>query len=184
MKRVNERIAEELKQIHESSEMSLLVIEDAIKTFGPYSKEVQNLIGVKDQQDAIHLKKVTDIIDKHGWPGPAQIGAMNSYTLFTTIQNADLTVQEKYIPVMRKAVASGTLSAENFANLVDRKALVQHQKQIYGTVLTEDREQHMYSFAPIAEEETINERRKELGLCTIEEYAKLKGIKHHRTTDI
>jgi hypothetical protein len=181
---VNEKISEELKQIHESSQMHLLVIEDAIKTFGPYSKEVQNLVGVKDMQDSINLKKVTDIIDKHGWPGPDQIGAQNSYTLFTTIQNSDFSIQDKYIPVMKKAVASGSLSAEHFANFVDRKALVQHQKQIYGTVLTENKGEHSYSFAPIADEETVNQRRKDLGLCALEEYAKMKGVNHHGKTEI
>lgn len=175
-KRINEKVAEELKQVHASAQMNLMVIESAIKTYGSHSKEVQTLVEVKDMQDSINLKKVTGIIDKYGWLGAEQIGALNNYTLFATIQNADLATQEKYIPVMRQAVSSGTLSAENFANLVDRKALVQHQQQIYGTVLLENSKEHTYMFAPIVDEQTVNERRKEIGLSTIEEYAKVRGI--------
>jgi hypothetical protein len=77
---------------------------------------------------------------------------------------------------MKKAVESGTLSAEYFANLVDRKAIAQHQKQIYGTIVTGDWNENKFRFAPIVDEETINERRKEIGLSTIEDYAKRLNI--------
>jgi hypothetical protein len=129
-------------------------------------------------QDSINLKKVTDILDKYGWPAAKNIGAQNSYTLFTTIQNADLDTQEKYIPVMKKAVETGTLSAEYFANLVDRKAVVQHQQQIYGTIVTGGWNENKFRFAPIVDEQTVNERRKEIGLSTIEEYAKRMNVEY------
>lgn len=171
-KKINLKITEELQEIYNSSQINLQVLESAIKTYGAHSKEVNNVVENKFMQDSINLKKVEEIINKYGWPGEEQIGAQNNYTLFTTIQNADFETQEKYLPIMERAVKSGTLAPECFASLVDRKALVQHQKQIFGTQLKRERETGDYTFAPIIEEETVNLRRKEIGLPPIEEFAK------------
>lgn len=170
--RINNKVAEELNSIYLSSHANLLVIENAIKTFGAYSKEVQTLVQSKNIQDSIDLIKVEQLINKHGWLGPENIGAQNSYTLFTVIQNADYTTQEKYIPLMMKAVKSGSLSPQLFAGLIDRKALVQHKKQVFGTVFNETFSSKQYTFAPIADEALVNERRREIGLEPIEAYAK------------
>jgi len=174
----DKKIAEELSRVHSSNQLSLALIDGAVKQFGSNSIEVKNLVATKIYQDSINCAIVTKIIDKYGWPGAERIGAQNNYTLYTTIQNADLNTQEKYLPVMEKAVRSGTLAPEHYASLVDRKALVQHQKQIYGTQITGDWASGEFFFAPIADEQTVNVRRKEIGLPPIEEYAKGLNIVH------
>jgi hypothetical protein len=72
---------------------------------------------------------------------------------------------------MEKAVKEGTLSPQHFAQFVDRRALVLHHQQIYGTQLRGNMESGKYIFAPIANEEKVNERRTALGLPTLEQYA-------------
>jgi hypothetical protein len=131
-------------------------------------------------QDEENIKTVSGIIDKYGWPGEPRIGAQNSYTLFTVIQNSDFNTQEKYTSVMEKAVKEGTLSAHHFAQFVDRRALVQHKQQIYGTQLKGDMQSGKYIFAPIADEEKVNERRTAIGLSPLEQYALENNVDWNR----
>jgi len=173
---VNAKISATLNEIYIANQANLLMISDAIKIHGSDSKEVKELSEIKDKRDEIHLIKVKDIIDKYGWPGSDKIGSQNNYTLFATIQNSDLATQEKYMPLMEKAVKSGSLAAEYYASFVDRKALVQHHQQIYGTQVTRNTLTGEYFFAPIIKEELVNQRRLDIGLSSIEEYAKTYRI--------
>jgi hypothetical protein len=176
-KQINIQIASELREIYNSQRTNLIVLEEAIKFYGVNSTEVSNVIQTKFYQDSINLHKVEQIIDKYGWPQTEAIGAQNNYTLFTVIQNSDFKTQERYLPIMKQAVKSGDLLPESFANLIDRKAITEHGLQVFGTMLK--KEADTYSFAPIAEEETVNERRKEIGLCPIEDFAKRNSIEYH-----
>ncbi|MCW3075652.1 MAG: hypothetical protein JWO32_261 [Bacteroidetes bacterium] len=175
---INQKVSKELNDIYLSLHANLLVIEQSIINHGACSKEVHRLIESKNNQDSLDLIKVEQIINKYGWLGPERIGAQNSYTLFTVIQNADYDTQEKYIPLMMKAVKSGSLAPRIFADLIDRKALVQHGKQVFGTIFSPNFSSGQYSFAPIADEALVNQRRLEIGLEPIEEYAKSFNLKH------
>lgn len=178
-KKINLKIAEELQQVHSSSNANLALLEATIKTYGCNSAEVKNVSDMKSYQDSLNLAKVELILNRYGWPGAEQIGAQNNYTLFTTIQNADFETQEKYIPLMEKAVKSGTLNPNNFANLIDRKTLVQRGQQIYGTQINGNWQTGEYKFAPIADKKHVNERRKEIGLGTLEEYAIQQKVEYN-----
>lgn len=175
---INSRISATLHEIHIANHVNSLLITEAVKDHGPYSDEVKKLMETKYVQDKMNLEKVKEIIDKYGWPGVERIGAQNNYTLFAAIQNSDFETQEKYMPVMEQAVRSGSLAPEYYASLVDRKALVQHQQQIYGTQVNCNRSTGEFFFAPIIKEESVNERRSEIGLPPIEEYAKTYNIEY------
>jgi hypothetical protein len=156
-----------------------VLLSETIKTNGGASQQVKNIYEVKQYQDSINKLKVTALIDKYGWLGVDRIGAQNNYTLFTVIENSDFNTQEKYLTVMEQAVKSGTLAPEHFASLVDRKAIVQHQQQIFGTQITSDKKTGKNAFVKIIKEESVNERRKEIGLMPIELYAKQNNVEHH-----
>jgi hypothetical protein len=175
-KKIDEKVAKELSDIHTSSQANLLMISEAVSNHGCYSEEVKKLSEIKNAQDEINKQKVCEIIDKYGWLGAERIGAQNNYTLFAVLQNADFETQEKYMPLMEQAVKTGSLSGEYYANMVDRKAIVQHQKQIYGTLLTGNMTTGKLKFAPIIDEELVNERRREIGLPSIEFYAKKNNV--------
>ncbi|MBI2723184.1 MAG: hypothetical protein HYX39_13505 [Bacteroidetes bacterium] len=178
-KKINLKIAEELQQIHSSFNANLALLEATIQTYGCNSAEVKNVSDMKFYQDSINLAKVEQILNKYGWLGSEQIGAQNNYTLFTTIQNADFETQEKYIPLMERAVKSGTLEPLNFANLIDRKTLVQRGQQIFGTQINGNWQTGEYKFAPIADKKHVNERRKEIGLSKLEEYAAQQKVQYN-----
>jgi hypothetical protein len=170
------KISETLSNIYDANRINILLLTDAIQRFGANSPEVKNLTERKLMQDEINGKAVAHIIETYGWPEPDQIGIQNSYTLFTSIQNSDLQTQGKLLGVMEKAVKEGKLAPENYASLVDRKALVEHRQQIFGTIIQKDLATGQYSFAPIIRVDTVNDRRREIGLPPIEEFAKANNV--------
>jgi uncharacterized membrane protein len=178
-KKINEIVSKELAAIRLTNETNIVLLSETIKTNGGASQQVKNIYEVKQYQDSINKLKVTALIDKYGWLGVDRIGAQNNYTLFTVIENSDFTTQEKYLTVMEQAVKSGTLAPEHFASLLDRKAIVQHQQQIFGTQITNDKKTGKNAFVKIIKEESVNERRKEIGLMPIELYAKQNNVEHH-----
>lgn len=170
------KVMHELEEIQSSQQINQQLVSEAIQQYGSTSIEVKNLSETKYVQEMIHLKKVTEIIDKNGWLGADKIGSQNNYTLFTTIQNADFETQDKYLGIMEQAIKSGSLLAEHFANLVDRKALAQHQHQIYGTQFISALKSGNHCRAPIIEETQVNKRRSEIGLPPLEAYEVAKRM--------
>ena len=177
-KKINDVVSQQLNEISAINQTNILLLTEAIKISGGNSSEVQKLNEMKCYNDSIHLAKVTSIINKYGWLGADRIGAQNNYTLFTVIQNSDLKTQGKFITVMENAVKSGTLNPEQFATLVDRKAVVEHQKQIFGTQIIADINTGEKKFVYIADIKSVNERRKDIGLAPIEVYALRNNIKY------
>lgn len=177
-KKINDIVSQQLNEINAINQTNILLLVDAIKTNASNSSEVQKIYEMKCYNDSIHIAKVTSIINKYGWLGADRIGAQNNYTLFTVIQNSDLKTQSKFLTVMENAVKSGTLAPENYAILVDRKAVVEHQKQIFGTQITANMNTGEKKFVTIAERKNVNERRQEIGLKPIELYALQNNIKY------
>jgi hypothetical protein len=146
------------------------------KQFGPQSKEMDSLWKKIDYQDSVNLIKVKSIIDKHGWPGPKEVGEQGATTLFLVIQHADSLTQVTYLPKMRKAVKKGKANPQHLALLEDRIRVSQDKKQIYGSQVRKNATTGKNEFFPIANEADVNKRRASVGLPPLEEYAKPFGI--------
>ncbi len=80
-------------------------------------KELWKTILYKDSKNLLIVK---EIIDTKGWLGPDVIGEKGNTTLFLVIQHADPATQEKYLPVLRKAVQEGNAAPQDLALLEDR----------------------------------------------------------------
>jgi hypothetical protein len=182
-KKINLKISEELNNISVSMQANAILLTEAIKIHGSNSDEVQQLYEMKLAQEEVNKKIVTQIIDKYGWLGANKIGAQNNYTLFAVIQNSDYETQEKYLSIMEDAVKSGTLAPEHYAAMVDRKALVQHHKQIFGSQINKDVNTGKNTFATIIDEEQVNQRRSAIGLVSLEFYATQNNVDHVSVKD-
>ncbi len=141
--------------------------------YGYQSKEMDKLWQTIGTADSINLITVTAILDKYGWLGPETVGNQGSMALFLVIQHSSQQVQEKYLPVMRKAVKEGKALAANLALLEDRVALEEGKKQIYGSQVQTDPKTGKSSFRPIEDEPNVDKRREEVGLGPLRDYAKL-----------
>jgi hypothetical protein len=141
------------------------------------SKEVDTAVENRlweemEKADAINTQKITVFLDKYGWLGPDEVGQRGNKTLFLVIQHAEPAIQEKYYPMMKKAVSEKKALPEDLALLEDRISVDKHGYQIYGSQLTQDPISHTLHLFPIQDEVNVNKRRKSVGLEPLEDYVK------------
>lgn len=122
------------------------------------------------EKDSINLIKIQKILDERGWLGSDIIGDHGNTTLFLVIQHSDLTVQQKYLPMMRKAVSEGNARPSNLALLEDRVALRQDRRQIYGSQIGRNPESGEFYVLPLQDPDNVDKRRAEVGLGTLQDY--------------
>jgi hypothetical protein len=172
----NKPLYAELKQIYEDDQSGRVKMDSVIKKYGYDSKEMESLSTEIGKKDSIDLIKTENILDKHGWLGPDQVGDIGTIAEFIVIQHADQPIHEKYLPLMRQAVKEGKARPDDLALLEDRTALEEGKKQIYGSQVGLDTKTNKYYLRPIEDEPNVNKRRASVGLMPLEEYAKLFGI--------
>jgi hypothetical protein len=129
------------------------------------------------QTDSVNLIKVTNIINKYGWPGEDVIGWQGSSTLWVIIQHSTLDNQEKYLPLMREAVRNGKARSAQLALLEDRILVRKGKEQVYGSQTGIDSLGN-YRIMPIKDERNVNKRRFFAGLGPLQWYAKQTGIRY------
>lgn len=151
---------------------------DSIRTnYGPDSKEmgafIQNMIEI----DSLNLSRITEIIDTYGWPGKSIVGEEANHIVWLVVQHSDIEIQEKYLPLLRESVRNNESSAKDLAFLEDRILVNNNQPQLYGTQVVCDSNNNC-RFAEIENEKKVNKRRSNIGLGTIEDYARSMHIEY------
>ncbi len=127
-------------------------------------------------QDAENLKKVDSILEVHGWLGMSKIGDKASSILSRIVLHSSVEDRERYLPVIEASVQAGESSPQDFAILVDKILLGENQKQRYGTQFMEiDGRNQVLT---IEDPETLENRRKALGLSSIHDYLQFCGIEN------
>jgi hypothetical protein len=149
---------------------------DAWEKYGGESPVVDSLNKIMQITDSINLVKVTKILDEKGWVGKDKIGKLANNTFFVVIQHSDLKTQQKYLPMMHKAVKEGKSEASWLALLEDRIALGEGRRQIYGTQIYWDKETNKSYVAPLEDPDNVDVRRKEVGLDPLAHYLKQWNI--------
>lgn len=144
-------------------------IADVEKKYGRDSDEMKAHWKTIAEKDSINLIKIQNILDERGWLGQDVIGGEGNATLFLVIQHSDLPIQEKYLPMMREAVAKGNAQASSLALLEDRVALRNGNRQIYGSQIGRD-QSGVYYVSPLEDPDNVDKRRADVGLGTIQDY--------------
>lgn len=86
------------------------------------------------------------------------------------IQHAPIETQEKYLPLLEKSVKSGDSQGNHLALLEDRIQMRNGKPQTYGSQITRDQESGKQIVYEIIDPEYVNQRRKSVGLGSIEDY--------------
>ena len=109
------------------------------------------------------------LLENHGWPS-REIYQESAQTAWLIAQHADndLEFQKYCLKVLTEAVEKGRAPAKERAYLQDRVLVNQGLPQIYGTQVTLKDGKLMPK--ELKEPESVNERRKSVGLPTLEEY--------------
>ncbi len=136
---------------------------------GRGSKEMDAFWQTILKKDSINLIKVSKILDERGWPDKKLIGKRGTSTLFLVIQHADQETQEKYLPMIKKAVVTNNLPKRQYAMFYDRLILRRGEYQIYGTQLAMNNESKTPYVLPLEDPKNVDKRRAEMGLNTMQE---------------
>lgn len=148
---------------------------EAENKLGKDSAEMEYFWEVVEAQDKIFEKEVVEIIEKYGWLGISQIGRLANATLWTVLQHGSIASKEKYAPLLKASVLKEESQPNHYARLIDRLLINSNKPQIYGSQIDYNSSETP-SFFPIENPEYINQRRKELGLSSIQEFAKQRGV--------
>jgi hypothetical protein len=122
--------------------------------------------------DSLNYFLCKRILDNYGFPNYEIVGNKTSNNFWLLVQHQDLRVsfQDSALTKMKVEVDRGLASGSNYAYLIDRIRVNSNQFQIYGTQMQLNKEKTSYETKPVIEPEKLNERRKLVGLGTIEEY--------------
>lgn len=178
---LNIEMKQSLENLRMQDQTIRLLLPDAENRFGRESNEYKWFRNeLMPRNDSIVLNKITNILEKNGWMGISEVGELANQTLWLVIQHAPLDIQKKYLPFLEKSIKKGESKARYLAFLKDRILMRENKKQIYGTQSLWDKEKKKNVIWPINEYSTVNQRRKEVGLESIEDYAKNNGFLYEK----
>lgn len=140
------------------------------------SPEGQEAVRRADLTDSTNMARLEEIIAEHGWPGMSLVGNQAAMAAFLILQHADLTLQEKYLPMVQAAADKGDVERIHLAMLQDRVLMRQGKPQVYGTQLWNDPSTGELGLYPVEDSTNVDQRRAEIGLPSINEYLRSMGI--------
>lgn len=121
--------------------------------------------------DETNTARLAEIVAAHGWPAPSLVGDDGANAAWLLAQHADRDpgLQQRFLDLVRAAVAVGEASPVDLAYLTDRAAMHAGQPQAYGTQLCRDPGGRLTAYR-IADPDTVDQRRAALGLCPVADY--------------
>lgn len=136
---------------------------------GERAKAMQAMMAI-DAESTAFLKET---IAAHGWPTVTMVGEDGAGAAWLLAQHADAdpALQAEVLERMRPLVDAGEARPSDFALLTDRVLVARGEPQRYGTQFGEDAEGVMRP-QPIADIETVDERRAAMGLPPLAAYAR------------
>jgi hypothetical protein len=121
-----------------------------------------------DSQNLIWLKEV---VTKHGWPSKSLVGGQGAKDAWLLVQHADTDrdFQQKCLDQM-KTLSKDEVDPRDTAYLTDRVLVGTGKRQLYGTqVIIIDGK---FIPNPIENPDQVDERRKAIGMESLQEYLK------------
>lgn len=163
--------------MYEADQRHRAALIEAIQRHGPGSLEVAALAKEQHSIDQSNLGRLEKIVANGGWPKLSIVGPKAASAAFLIVQHAELAAQQRYLPVLRKAVTAGEARASDLALLEDRILIGQDKKQLYGSQLRSDGKGG-WEFYPIEDEAGVDERRRSVGLPPLADYARQFGFEY------
>ncbi|MEO1513513.1 MAG: DUF6624 domain-containing protein [Bacteroidota bacterium] len=177
-RKLNKPLKKELEEIYVKDQMYRKMLDSIEQTYGLESDEIKAHWKLINDTDSVNEMRVVEIIGEYGWPGRSLVGGKANSAVWLVIQHAPLATQEKYLPLLQASVKDGESSGSNLALLEDRILMRNGKPQKYGSQVRRDRDTGEKYFYEIEDPANVNERRAEVGLGPIEDYAKRFGFEY------
>jgi hypothetical protein len=128
---------------------------------------------VMEEEHKRNAARLKEIIAGHGWPGKSLVGEDGMIAAWFIAQHAisDPPFQREALKLMKAAHKKDEVSTQAVAFLEDRISVCEGRPQLYGTQFEPD-EHGIYQPCPMINPEHVNERRKSVGMETLEERTK------------
>jgi hypothetical protein len=132
--------------------------------------------GYHPEMRVVHRRngdRLTELLDQLGqWPGFHLVGVDGSQAGFIVAQHdiANPSLLRRATELYRAAVGIGDADPENLAAMVDRICYFEGRAQRYGTHVGWDEEGRFGPWPPIEQPETVDQRRRELGLSPLADW--------------
>ena len=177
-KRTNADTKIELEAMFDTDQSQRKEMEAIRRKYGSHSPEMATLWKNQEAIDKKNIARLVKIVERNGWPGLRSVGDRAATSAFLVLQHADYTLQKKYLPAFRAAVAAGEARPWNLALLEDRVLIREGKKQIYGSQWKENSKGIMELY-PIEDESNVDKRRQALQMPPIAEDAASYGVEYH-----
>lgn len=125
------------------------------------------------EMQAVHRRhnvRMRTILETYGWPGRSLVGEDGCRAAGFVVQHAilDPDLQQRSVELLSEAVAKSEAEPFMLALLTDRVLMQEGKPQIYGTQYIGAKEGGVEPW-PIANPETVDERRRSVGLPSLAE---------------
>lgn len=127
---------------------------------GSESKRPQAMLAL----DAINMKVVDSILQKHGFLSITDIGIMGHQALVSVMIHSSLDFKFKYISLFEVWLNDKKIAPTNYASIVDRLLVQQHRFQLYGTQVMVNKITGEAELYPLCDPDNIDLRRKQIGI--------------------
>lgn len=177
-------IADEIKRIEISAEIAEMVGPDQALRFGGNIAHKKGLKWEKisshpDFQrklariDSENAKRMKVIVRQIGWPTISEYGEYTARNAWLLVQHmdADVEFQEKVLSMMKDLLSKNEVIRPDYALLYDRVQVNSGKLQLYGS--QGECKGNEWQPKPVQSPDQLDERRKEMGLPTMEEYKKM-----------
>lgn len=130
--------------------------------------------------DSMNYFTLKNIFARYGYPNYDLIGTEGSHNFWLLVQHQDMhpAFQDSVLLRMKTEVDAGKAAGTDYAYLVDRVKVNTGQPQVYGTQMGLNEEKTSYIPQNVIEPEKLNERRKSVGLGSIESYIELMNTRY------
>ena len=125
--------------------------------------------------DAANTSRLLEIITEGGWPDLELVGHDGASAAFTLLQHAEYPVQKQLYALFEAAYKDNKATGQSYAMLTDRILAREGKAQIYGTQArpTEEWIDGEPVFFDIEDRSNVDERRAEVGMPSLAEYAEV-----------
>ena len=147
------------------------------QTQGASEDKKKLLLDQMVELDRGNTTRLTEILEREGWPDVRVVGEEASKAVFLVLQHADLDTQVKFLPLLREATQAGAMKSTALPMLEDRVCMRQGRDQIYGSQLTRGANGEAMLW-PIEDVAHVDERRARMGMEPLAEYLRRAGFPH------
>lgn len=137
---------------------------------------IKELSSKMKETDSLNYFKIRNIFQQYGYPNYDLVGSSGELFFWLLVQHQDHhpQFQDSVLTAMKIQVDSGKATGILYAYLLDRVKVNTGLLQVYGTQTRLNADSTSYEPIPVVDPEHLNERRKSVGLGSIEKY--IEGI--------